>query len=355
MSLYWFIFLLPAAFALQERAQIYSAKKNKPFPGIWLIIFLGLTLVIGLRHEVGGDWFNYLRNLERAYFERFTYEWWWDDPGYRLLEWIAIYTDWGIYGVNLISACFFSYGLVLFCRHQPRPWLALAVSVPYLVIILGMGYSRQGVALGCLMAGLVGLGRARVRTFLIWTLLGATFHKSALLLLPMAALAASKGRILTSLWVLLLVAMAYPLLIADSVESLKTGYLEAQYQSEGTFIRLLMNAVPALIFLYFRKKFDVTLSQGRLWFWFALGSLGLIAVYFITPSTTALDRAALYLLPIQLMVFSYLPQIMGKRHGNNQAWVLAVLAYYAMVEFVWLNFAAHAYAWLPYRWYPLEF
>jgi hypothetical protein len=41
----------------------------------------------------------------------------------------------------------------------------------------------------------------------------------------------------------------------------------------------------------------------------------------------------------------------GKGNGN---WVLAVLAYYATVEFVWLNYATHAFAWLPYRWWPLE-
>ena len=55
------------------------------------------------------------------------------------------------------------------------------------------------------------------------------------------------------------------------------------------------------------------------------------------------------------MVFSYLPEVLGGQSGQgNRSWVLAALAYYAMVEFVWLNFAINAFAWLPYRWYPLE-
>jgi hypothetical protein len=34
--------------------------------------------------------------------------------------------------------------------------------------------------------------------------------------------------------------------------------------------------------------------------------------------------------------------------------VLAVLGYYAAVQFVWLNFAIHARWWVPYRFFPLE-
>ena len=247
----------------------------------------------------------------------------------------------------------FSYGLVMFCRHLPRPWLALAVAVPYVVIILGMGYSRQGIALGCMMLGLVALGNGYVRTFVLWTVLGATFHKSAVLLLPVAALVASQRRLYTVLWVGVVLVVAYTVLLEDSVESLRAGYLEAEYQSEGALIRLLMNALPAAVLLWKRERFAVTLPQERLWLWFALGAIGLLGLYAVSPSSTAVDRVGLYLLPLQLMVFSSLPEVMGRRRGNNQAWVLAVLVYYAAVEFVWLNYATHAFAWIPYQWYPL--
>ena len=90
-----------------------------------------------------------------------------------------------------------------------------------------------------------------------------------------------------------------------------------------------------------------------------------MGLYFVIPSSTAVDRVALYLQPLQLMVFANLPEALGRRRcakngtairsGNltNSGWVLLVLAYYGAVEFVWLNFASHAPAWLPYRFYPL--
>jgi hypothetical protein len=356
---YWLMFLVPAALALQEAMRLstggHRAAPPARLPGSWWLAMGVLTLLVGWRHEVGGDWFNYLSNFQNAQFDSQYAEWWGNDPGYRLLEWLALESGWGMHAVNLMSAVLFSYGVVVFCRDLPRPWLALAVAVPYLVIILGMGYSRQGMALGCLMAGLVGLGRGRLLTFVVWTVLGATFHKSAVLMLPVAALAASGNRLVAAAWVGVVVAAAYVLLLEDSVAALQAGYLEAEYQSEGALIRLLMNALPAALLLWKRERFAVTLPQQRLWFWLALASLGMGGLYFASPSSTAVDRVGLYLLPLQLMVFAHLPEALGRRDGRgNGVWVGAVLAYYATVEFVWLNYATHAFAWLPYRFYPLE-
>ena len=354
---YWLMFLLPALAALSEPTRVVRLSGGTALlptiRGAWWAVLLAFFLLVGWRHEVGGDWFSYLSSFERVNFESKFVDWWLDDPGYRLLEWLSMQADWGVHGVNLMGGAVFSYGLVVFCRHLPRPWLALAVAVPYLVIILGMGYSRQGVALGCVMLGLVALGNANVRTFLLWTVLGATFHKSAVLLLPVAALVTSQRRLYTLLWTGVVLLVAYTVLLEGSVESLRAGYLEAEYHSEGALIRLLMNALPAAVLLWKRERFAVTLPQDHLWFWFALGAIGLLGLYAVSPSSTAVDRVGLYLLPLQLMVFANLPEVMGRRRGNNQAWVMVVLVYYAAVEFVWLNYAKTASAWIPYQWYPL--
>ncbi|MEK9719977.1 MAG: EpsG family protein, partial [Quisquiliibacterium sp.] len=257
---YWLMFLVPAALAVQEASRSYAvlgAGARRPsLPTSWWLVLAAFTLMLGWRHEVGGDWGNYLRNFAAAFYDSQYADWWWNDPGYRLLEWLSLRLDWDIYGVNLMAAALFSYGLVVFCRHLPRPWLALAVAVPYLVIILGMGYSRQGAALGAIMVGLVSLGHGKVMRFVLWTLLGATMHKSGVLLLPLAALAASRNRWLAAAWVGVVVASAYALLLQDSVEALQVGYLEAEYQSQGALIRLVMNTLPALVLLARRRRFE---------------------------------------------------------------------------------------------------
>jgi hypothetical protein len=107
-----------------------------------------------------------------------------------------------------------------------------------------------------------------------------------------------------------------------------------------------MNAVPAVILIVFRDRLFYTQAEKKLWLWMAIFSL--VTVPLITVSSTAVDRIALYFIPIQLFVFSRIPFLV-KRLGDRQLLVAGVVAYYALVQFVWLNYAAHALYWLPYR------
>ena len=155
--------------------------------------------------------------------------------------------------------CFiFSYGLALFCRNLPRPLLALAVSVPYLVIVVSMGYSRQAVAIGLAMIGLVYLGRGKRIRFSFYIFLAATMHKSAILLLPIAVLASSRNRIFSFIWFGILVASFFLVFLADTISIIYSNYTNFEdpaSQSDGAFIRLAMNIVPSLLFLLFYKRF----------------------------------------------------------------------------------------------------
>jgi hypothetical protein len=174
------------------------------------------------------------------------------------------------------------------------------------------------------------------------------------LLLPIAALAATQRRIYVVFWVGLSTLVAYAAVLEDSVDTLRQGYLEAEYASEGALIRLLMNLVPALLLIKYRRRFSMTATQLNLWLWLSGISLALLAVFFVSPSSTAVDRVALYMLPLQLLVFSYLPEVLRSPNGKNVNFVGAIVLYYAAVLLVWLNFAVNAEYWIPYRFYPVE-
>ena len=59
-----------------------------------------------------------------------------------------------------------------------RPLARLAVAVPYLVIVVAMGYTRQSIALGVLMAGLARQSRgASTLNFSDYTTIAAAFHQ----------------------------------------------------------------------------------------------------------------------------------------------------------------------------------
>jgi hypothetical protein len=357
MLVYWLMFLLPAGYAFlsPRRSDILARRKQPPkMQFAWICVFIALTLVIGYRFKVGGDWTTYLHHLSSMRYKNMSQVLDKGDPAYNLLNLLSIRQDWGISGVNFVCALLFSLGLVVFCRALPLPWLALAVAMPYMVTVVAMGYTRQGVALGLVMMGLEALTRKKNLWFVVWVICAATFHKSAILLLPIAVLAATRNRFWTAVWVGVVGLFAYFLLLDNSVDALYINYVEAKYGSQGAIIRTAMNLVPACIYLVFAKRFHMPLNEAKLWRWFSIISIVLFGAAVTTTATTAVDRVALYMLPLQLVVFAYIPGALGKRGGVNTGLTSLILLFYGTVLFVWLNFAATAFAWLPYRFYPLE-
>lgn len=339
--------MLPAFAVLSSNQRIQRKIGKTP---VWWIVGAFFIALIGLRHQVGGDWGNYAEQLVDvlgislgAALER-------GDPGYAFLNWLSGIMGWGLYGVNTICALLFTAGLLFFCLNQPNPWLALTVSVPYLVVVVAMGYTRQSVAIGLSMFALVALSYEQIFRFSIWIFFAALFHKSAVVLLVLGLLLSSGGwwwRIPLMTGVIF---FSYSALFQNDVQNWQTNYIEAGYSSSGAAIRIAMNALPAFIFLTFIKRFGLNQRVQKVWWLLAWAALLAVPVLIISPSSTAVDRISLYLIPIQIFVWSRLPGL--KLIGNNQTGKLAVLFYSAAVLFVWLVFAENSRSWVPYTFAP---
>lgn len=347
---YWFLFFL-AAWRASTNLRSKPVLTSK-WPLKWQFMFVILVLMIGLRHQVGGDWTTYAEHIRQASYDSLIQVVAQGDPAYSLLNWLAAWMGLGPYFVNTICAILFSWGLVVFCRIQPQPWLALVVAVPYLVTVVAMGYTRQGTAIGLVMLSLAALSERKILRFVAFVALAAAFHKSAVILMPLAVLAGTKRKLWMAFWIGLSTALFYGLLLQDSVETLTVNYLGAQYDSSGAAIRVVMNVVPAILFLRYRQRFVMPQVERTFWTWMSLGALAFVGLLLASPSSTAVDRVALYWIPLQLFVLSRLPDALGQQSGKNAFWVRAVVAYSAAVLFVWLAFATYAFAWLPYQFYP---
>lgn len=343
---YWMMMIVPVWGALGP-GRMVRGQAWMP----WFAVLIGFTLLIGLRHEVGGDWFNYLPHFHLTGQLSFAEAISRGDPGYFALNWLASRIGGSIYQVNLLCAFVLMIGTVVFCRAQPRPWLALVAAVPYMLVVVGMGYTRQAVALGFALIALTALGSGRVRSFVFWIAVGALFHKSAVLLLPIAALASSRNRFLTGILVVATSLLLYYLLVADSAEALWRNYVSSNYESEGGLVRVVMNVVPALFVLFFGKRLVPDIQERRLWIWMSV--FALICLPLVGFASTAVDRVALYLIPLQLFAFSRLPVLAASAHSRTSI-VLGIVAYYSTVLFVWLYFASHSQYWLPYQLMPLR-
>lgn len=339
MTPFWLAFAMPAFCSLVTIHRRHTLV-------IWLILFFSFVVFSGLRHQVGGDWIPYIKFYESAKYLSFWKYLTLTDPGYMLLNWVSYQLDGGIYLVNTLSALIFFMCLIIFCRAQPFPFLVFTVAMPYLIAVISMGYTRQALALGFVMLGLRYLSEGGVRRYLLYVAIAVLFHKSAVILLPLAVFYHHRGFAGRLLGVGAFSLIMGYLFLVDYYEALWINYVDTQMRSDGGLIRLLMNLFPSLLFFIYYRKIKQEWPDYRIWLVLALATVALLPL--VGFASTAVDRVALYLIPLQLVVFSRLPLLVSIS-GGRAILIRAIVAYYALVLFVWFNFAVHARYWLPYQ------
>lgn len=313
---------------------------------IFSCLYIYFVIFIGLRYEVGGDWYPYLNLYQLSYHHTFSTVMASEDVAYAFLNWFSSRYDLKIYTVNVLCASFFVLGLTSFCRRLPRPMIALAVAVPYMITVLAMGYTRQAAALGFILLALSSLEDKKALRFFIFVTIGAMFHKSAIIIFPLAAFVFSRGRLIHFLGIIGFSMIFVYLFLEEHYALLWDTYVESNMKSDGGFIRVVMNSIPSLLLFIYWKRFKKSWNGIEIWKWLAITSI--IFIPLVTLSSTAVDRVALYLMPIQLTVLSRFPGIF--RTPEQQSLVITVtIIGYGSVLFVWLAYASHSIYWLPYR------
>ena len=145
MLVYCLLFLFFAVGAIREQPR-------PPASGQADLLFrfgcLATAILIGLRFKVGADWIPYEYIFADAKHETMGSLPAIADPGYYFLNIIIQRFGGELWVSNLVCGLIFAWGLMRLCEAQERSWLAAVVAVPYLVIVVAMGYTRQSVASG---------------------------------------------------------------------------------------------------------------------------------------------------------------------------------------------------------------
>jgi hypothetical protein len=355
MLVYFLIFFYLTLMACTQRQSASGAFTNMQ---IWspvdLFTFIALILLIGFRYEVGADWFTYLELLDQQrnvdFFDLLSH----GDPAYELLNWFGANIFGEIYFVNVVCACLFVYGIFVFSKSQPMPWLVLTIAFPYLIVVVAMGYTRQGVAIGLLLLGLVALMKGSLFRFLVWVTFAALFHKTVLVVIPIAVLSVSKRPVITAIGVIVAGAFLFFMLLQEALDSLTAAYIDSsEYSSSGAGFRVLLNLIPAFLFLVLRDRFRLSDNTRSLWTWMAVFGMLFPIFLYASPSSTAVDRIGLYLMPLQLFVLARLPVVFVGGFHRNTLWKLVLAGYSGVQLLTWIFFAHHSSYWVPYRFYPL--
>jgi hypothetical protein len=347
LLVYWLLFGYFAAGAFAESWRPPGARKIGLF---FLVGALLMTAVIGLRFHVGADWTAYdaiFRQASLVPAERYLRA---GDPGYQFVNLLVHRSGGGIWLVNLICAAIFTWGLTLFAAAQERPWLAMVVAIPYLVIVVSMGYTRQGASIGFIMAGIASyLKHGSLLRLAFYAVAAASFHRTAVAVLPLIALAKDRRVLVNAILVALVTYLLYSVFVSSGIHRFVRIYIERSYQSEGATVRVLMTALPAILFLVRSRYGGFTDRERVLWRNVSIAALGCLVLLPVAGTSTAIDRMALYLLPLQPAILSR-PQLFLTERPLGAA---TMIAYSAAVQFVWLSFANFASFWRPYQLYAL--
>ena len=334
----------------------YEKQLVKHRPGsyhFYVIFFIILLIIIGLRYEVGGDWPPYRWYYERAGTVSFIEYIALNEIGYALINLLSYHLSAGISFVNLCCALIFIIGLYKFALSLPRPWLGFVVASPYLIVVIAMGFSRQGVAIALTMYAIKFIKEGKNYLYALFIIFACLFHVSAILLLPLVLLQFIRKNILFFFlglgFVFITIFYYY-----DTLYNKAFDYISLEIISNGTHIRLLMNLLPACIFIFFINKFNITKNEKLFWLQMSFLAFIFLGMNFIFPGSTIIDRLGFYLISLQMFVYSYLPGVFGNYKKKNKFWVLMVIFLYFSTLFVWLNFANHNYAWLPYKSFLIE-
>ena len=328
----------------------FSSKTNPTYERIMYTAALVLTtLMVGLRYEVGGDWFTYREIYNNIALQSLGGAFKLSEPAYVLLNWLSAKVDLGVYIPNLGCAVVFMLGLSTLVRKQPQPWLAMTVAVPYLVIVVGMGYTRQAAAIGAICWAISGVERDKIWQTIAKIAFAALFHKTAILFLPILLAPVARRNLLMAIIGSALFAILAFVALRGQSDALVTNYVNSNYQSSGAAIRIGMNVLAALAFFLFRKKLPLPTSTYTVWTISAYLSIASVFGLLFSSSSVGVDRISLFLIPLQVFVYSNICSIKSFTRGTRTAITLLVMAYSFSVEYVYFFHGTFSYTWLPYQ------
>jgi len=119
------------------------------------------------------------------------------------------------------------------------------------------------------------------------------------------------------------------------------------FHSSGAFVRMGLNVLAGIALLTFSNSWKTKYNDYRLWKSFAIISFVMFIMLIIFNISTFLDRFGLYLIPLQIIVFSRIIYLIkDKSLRYIYFFTLALLYFFVMT--IWLLFAVHRNAWIPY-------
>lgn len=311
---------------------------------IALVGYGSMSVFIGLRDHVGADWNSYIIILrciqEGSYFQSFFLV----EPLYGFCNHVALALGGDIHLVNLICATILLASLFNFSRlTNMDPNLVLFVAAPYLLFVVGMGYTRQSVAVGLGLNAIGFLRQGRQGMFYLFATLATLSHYSAIVLVLLWWMNSRKRAVIVAA----AVALLSPLLLLLIFSPRYLHYFDnsADMQSNGVWSRLLL-VLLGLSLVFLQRGRWAAESELRTILLRGAGALCLIMLVSLFLSTLA-DRICLYLSFVYVLGLGSLVRFSTAPFRYLSLGFVVCVTY--AVFLLWFGLSSYAEgAWYPY-------
>ena len=360
MILYLIPFIFLYLLSESENFNLYVKVLNNKY--FYYLISLFFIIFIGLRSEIGCDWNAYI-TLYKKYSSQ--------DFGEILrknLSSIIYLENFGsilitklsnnIYIFNTLYSVLFVIPLFYFCSTLERKYLALLISYPYYMIVVGMGPVRQAACISFLMVSIILIIRKKYYSHYLLSLFSLSIHQSSiifngLILIPnlgnikklIKKIISNKYSVLILISILIIIGFTSPSIIYSTFYYFKF-YGDKVPKANSAIFLWLMNFIPSIIFLININKFNFEYSLKRILILFAI--FGFLLLPLILFNTVIAYRLSLYLFPSSILITSKIPDIelfqIKKYYFIN---IIYALSFASLI--IWLNFALHSSCWVPYK------
>lgn len=320
---------------------------RRPTAG-WAFFYVVLLIFVGLRYQVGSDWWGYLELA--ALVEPMTMQEVLElgDPLFNLLLWISVTSGFDVYGANLVTSGIFLFGLFKYCRRMANPWLALYSALPFLVIVVAMSANRQAAAIGVTLYLLASWEKSSLLRRLVLLAVAAGFHTSAVVFLLLFVIDGRLSLVRKSVAAVAILAAAWYLAgSSTTIDRYTDSYIASAdlNVAAGALQQILLNALPGLILLIRRRTFEPRIPQPM--FLFPMAILAVALVPLALFYSVAAARLSFYLFPVSIVLLSTIPSV-SRNGGTRNLWRSMVVVYGMVVLSAWLTLANHAYNHKPY-------
>lgn len=348
--------------SLENTNKLELLIKNKYFYWTLSILFI---FFIGLRHEIGCDWDQYLKMfekyesinlieiLERNFFSDHKIQ----ELGHVFLTTIS--TD--IYMLNFLYSIIFVIPLFYFCSQIKRSYLALLISFPYYIVVVGMGPIRQAACISLLMLSIILISKRKYYAHLFLTFTSLLIHQYSIIFngLVLSPYLKNIKKIKFTKINIFIIFMISTIFLYNSPSLInKTYHYFTLYKKVGfsgdliitpaksAILIWLIHFLPAFIFLRNKFQFNFNNNLNNIFFTFSILEFLLLPVIFL--NSVIAYRTLLYLFPSSIYISSHLVDI--KLFNFKKSYITNILISISFITLIiWLKFAFHASCWVPYK------